>query len=56
MVQKNFEVGEMVAPLLMGRKVRTPQDKAPLNRRTPLAAGMASATENIHSDLVSGNR
>jgi len=36
----------MVAPLLAGRKVRTPQDKAPLKRRTPLLAGMASAAES----------
>jgi len=56
MVQKNIEVGEMVAPLLAGRKVRTPQDKAPLKRRTPLKAGMASATESKHPDLVSGDR
>jgi len=56
MVQKNIEVGEMVAPLLAGRKVRTPQDKAPLKRRTPLKAGMASATESKHPDPVSGNR
>ena len=36
----------MVAPLLVGRKVRTPQDMAPLKRRTPLLAGMASAAES----------
>jgi len=36
----------MVAPLLAGRKVRTPQDKAPLKRRTPPLVGMASAAES----------
>ena len=56
MAQKNIEVGEMVAPPLAGRKVRTPQDKAPLKRRTPLKVGMASATESKHPDLVSGDR
>ena len=38
----------MVAPPMAGRKVRTPQDKAPLKRRTPLKVGMASATESKH--------
>jgi len=56
MAQKNIEVGEMVAPLLAGRKVRTPQDKAPLKRRTPLKVGMASATESKHPNLLLGNR
>ena len=36
----------MVAPLIAGRKVRTPQDKAPLKRRTPPMAGMESAAES----------
>ena len=50
MVQKNFEVSEMVALLIAERKVRTPQDKAPLNRRTPHSVVMESATENKHPD------
>ena len=56
MAQKNIEVGEMVAPPLAGRKVRTPQDKAPLKRRTPPMAGMASATESKHPNRMLGNR
>ena len=36
----------MVAPPMAGRKVRTPQDKAPLKRRTPQMAGMESAAES----------
>ena len=36
----------MAALPLAERKVRTPQDKAPLKRRTPLLAGMASAAES----------
>ena len=38
----------MAALPLAERKVRTPQDKAPLKRRTPPLAGMASATESKH--------
>ena len=36
----------MAALLLAERKVRTPQDKAPLKRRTPPMAGMESAAES----------
>jgi len=43
-----IEVGEMAALPLAERKVRTPQDMAPLKRRTPPLAGMASATESKH--------
>jgi len=51
------EVGEMVAfGNCRGRKVRTPQDKAPLKRRTPHIVGMASAAESKHPNLVLGNR
>jgi len=46
----------MAALSLAERKVRTPQDKAPLNRRTPPLAGMASATESKHPNFVLGNR
>ena len=46
----------MVALLFAERKVRTPQDKAPLKRRTPLKVGMASATENKHPNLALGSR
>tara|TARA_Y100001947_G_C10198717_1_gene244027 strand:+ start:206 stop:382 length:177 start_codon:yes stop_codon:yes gene_type:complete len=58
MVQKNFEVGEMVAPSLAGRKVRTPQDKAPLKRRASAYYEWktASATESKHPNFMLGNR
>ena len=46
----------MVALPMAERKVRTPQDKAPLKRRTPPLAGMASATESKHPNLMLGNR
>ena len=47
----------MVAPgNRRGRKVRTPQNKAPLNRRTPRIVGMESAAESKHPNLVLGNR
>ena len=36
----------MVALQFAERKVRTPQDKAPLKRRTPPMAGMESAAES----------
>ena len=42
----------MVAPPLAGRKVRTPQDKAPLKMRTPPMAGMESAAESKQLLLV----
>ena len=42
----------MAALLLAERKVRTPQDKAPLKRRTPLLEGMASATESKHPNYI----
>jgi len=51
-----IEVGEMAAPPLVERKVRTPQDKAPLKRRTPPLVGMASATESKHPNIMLGNR